>query len=210
MKKVALKLIKTGHAKPEQVNKDGNTALIWACQNEMTEVVLELIKIGYSKPEQVDISGDTALIWACEKGMKEVAYEIVPVGAFTINDLLLLKPEWACVSNTTVALELIKTGHANPEQVDNDYCTAFHMVCNYGMEDIALELIRTGKYKPDYIAKDGNTAFSWACENGMKEVAYELVQMGIFTINDLLILKPEWIPVELFIMNPVDVTEVDI
>ena len=50
----------------------------------------------------------------------------------------------------------------------------------------------------------------WACEKGMKEVAYELVSIGTFTINDLLFLKQEWVPEELLIMKPVDVTKVDI
>ena len=44
----------------------------------------------------------------------------------------------------------------------------------------------------------------------MKEVVYELVSIGTFTINDLMLLKPEWVPEELLIMNPVDITEVDI
>ena len=52
--------------------------------------------------------------------------------------------------------------------------------------------------------------FHWHVEKDMKDVAYELVSIGTFTINDLLLLKPEWITAELFIMNPVDVTEVDI
>ena len=78
------------------------------------------------------------------------------------------------------------------------------------MKEVALELIKTGKSNPCHISKDGKTAFSWACEKGMKEVAYELISIGTFTINDLLFLKPEWIPEKLFIMNPVDVTEVDI
>ena len=43
----------------------------------------------------------------------------------------------------------------------------------------------------------------------MKDLAYELIYIGTFTINDLLFLKPEWVE-ELFIMTPVDVTEVDI
>ena len=46
MKEVALELIKTGHAKPEHVDNNGDTALIWACQNEMKEVVYELVSIG--------------------------------------------------------------------------------------------------------------------------------------------------------------------
>ena len=43
----------------------------------------------------------------------------------------------------------------------------------------------------------------------MKDIAYELVSIGTFTINDIVSLKPEYVS-ELFIMHPVDVTEVDI
>ena len=52
MTEVALELIKTGHFHPnEQVEYCGDTALIWACRNEMTEVALELIKTVHVKPE---------------------------------------------------------------------------------------------------------------------------------------------------------------
>jgi len=109
-----------------------------------------------------------------------------------------------------VALELIKTEHSNPEQVDNNSYTALIWACRYEMTEVALELIKTGKSKPDHITKYGKTALSWACENGMKDVAYELVSIGTFTINDIMLLKPEWVPEEFLIMNPVDVTEVNI
>ena len=78
------------------------------------------------------------------------------------------------------------------------------------MEEVALELIKTKKSNPEHITKDGETAFSWACEKYMKEIAKELFSIGTFTINDIMLLKPEWISAELFIMKPVDVTEVDI
>ena len=116
----------------------------------------------------------------------------------------------ACKSNDTEkALGLIMNNNTNLGIVDFCERTALICACKHKMKEVALELIKTGKSKPDHIAKDRNTAFSWACENGMKEVAYELVSIGTFTINDLLFLKPEWVE-ELFIMNPVDVTEVDI
>ena len=76
-------------------------------------------------------------------------------------------------------------------------------------KEVALELIKTGKSNPNHITKDGKTALLCACEKLMKEVAYELVLISAFTINDLMSLKLEWVS-ELFIMNPVDVTEVDI
>ena len=120
------------------------------------------------KNEQVDNLGYTALILACQRKMKEVA------------------------------LELIKTGHAKPEQVCNRYIiiniiyggdTALIYACQNVMTEVALELIKTGKSNQNQITRDGKTAFSWACENSMREVAYELVSIGAFTTNDLMELK---------------------
>ena len=37
--------------KPEQVDDNGSTILIWACRNVMKETALELIKTGHAKPE---------------------------------------------------------------------------------------------------------------------------------------------------------------
>ena len=147
----------------------------------MKEVALELIKTGKSNPAQIGVEETrTALIWACVLDKQEVA------------------------------LELIKTRHANCEHDDYYGNTALIFACQNGMTEVALELIKTGKSNPDHINKYGKTAFLWVCEKGMKDIAYELVSIGTFTINDLMLLKPEWVPEELLIMNPVDVTEVDI
>src|SRR3989338_5330080 len=82
MTEVALELIKTGHAKPEQVNNFGSTALIWACRNEMTEVISELIKMGHVKPDYIDKYDNMALIVACQKRETEVALELIKTGKF--------------------------------------------------------------------------------------------------------------------------------
>ena len=155
--------------------------LFEACKNNDIEKALGLIMNNNIDFGLVDnYFGRTVLINACENKMTEVA------------------------------LELIKTGQSNPEQVNNDNNTALILACKNKMTEVALELIKTGKSNPDNIAKDGNTAFSWICENNMKDVAYELVLIGTFTINDILFLKPKWVPEELLIVNPVDVTEVNI
>ena len=117
----------------------------------------------------------------------------------------------ACKSkDTEKALDLIMNNDTNLDIVDSTGRTALIWACYHGMKEVALELIKTGKSNPDHINKFGLTAFIWACENDMKEVAYELVSIGAFTINELLFLKLEWVPEELLIMKPVDVTEVDI
>ena len=106
---VILKLIKTGHSKPEQVDYDGNTALILACYcNTQEKVALELIKTGKSNPEHIDKDGCKALMWACKSRMKEVA------------------------------LELTKTGKSNLDYIDKDGRTALMWACKYRMKEVAL------------------------------------------------------------------------
>jgi ankyrin repeat protein len=52
----------------DQVNSDGNTALIFACAGKMTEVAFELLKHpDKCKLDQFNGHGNTALIFACEK-----------------------------------------------------------------------------------------------------------------------------------------------
>ena len=61
-----------------QANRYGNTALIVACQRNLSSVALEILKY----PTQCDLSqaneyGDTALIWACDNNMINVVREIL-------------------------------------------------------------------------------------------------------------------------------------
>jgi hypothetical protein len=76
MKEVAIKLIDTfgGFCKPDNVNKFGTTALIWACCNSMKEVAIKLIDTfgELCKPEQVDENGYTANMFLRKNNMYEV------------------------------------------------------------------------------------------------------------------------------------------
>jgi hypothetical protein len=71
MDNVALKIIDEFKelCKPEHLDDTGNTALIWACENEMDNVALKLIDEfkELCKPEQLD---DTALIRACHNKLE--------------------------------------------------------------------------------------------------------------------------------------------
>jgi hypothetical protein len=110
MPEVALELIKTGCSLPGQVNKKGNTALMWTCIKNIPEVALKLINTGLSKPDQVDDYGNTALIWACHNSMK------------------------------AVALELINTGLSKPDHIDRNGNTALIFARNNSMQKVISKL----------------------------------------------------------------------
>lgn len=69
---IALKILETGKARLDQVNKCGNTALMGACHNKMEEVALRIIESGSGRPEQADIDGDTALTISERTGLDRV------------------------------------------------------------------------------------------------------------------------------------------
>ena len=65
----ALALIATGRSDPENFDSDGKTAVIYACEKEMSDVALALIETGDSSPEDFDFDGKTALIYACNRAI---------------------------------------------------------------------------------------------------------------------------------------------
>lgn len=137
-------LIETGKSKPDQVNHDGNTALMYACQNGSTDIAIALIETGKSKLEQVNNDGNTALIYACQNEM------------------------------TDVAMALIATGKSRPEQVNNDGDTALIIACQYGLIDIVMALIATGKSRPEQVNNTDNTALIALCQFAQHANAYQL------------------------------------
>jgi hypothetical protein len=71
-----IKIINDNNFDENEVDGNGNTALIWACIHSWPEVAMALIQTGRSKPEHVNNSGETALILACYDALTEVAENI--------------------------------------------------------------------------------------------------------------------------------------
>jgi hypothetical protein len=111
MEKVAIKLIETGQSKPEHINNDGMTALMFVCETVMEKVAIKLIETGQSKPEHINKSGDTALIFACRSEFMNNA-----------------------------AIKLIETGQSNPQQVNKEGKTALYYANNNGFDDVVYLL----------------------------------------------------------------------
>ena len=88
--------------------------LLEACIRKDTEKVSGLIMNNDINSGIFNANGRKVFMLACEKGMEEVA------------------------------LEFVKIGHANPEQLDDYGCTI--LICEYKniMTKVALELIKTG------------------------------------------------------------------
>jgi ankyrin repeat protein len=100
-----------------EIDEYGNTALIWACWNSMSNVATLLITTFGDKcnPQQVNSHGATALILACDNSMSDVA------------TLLMTTFEDKC----------------NPQQVTKSGNTALTLACDSSMSDVARLLIKT-------------------------------------------------------------------
>ncbi len=57
-------LINSGNHKPNEVNRQGKTALIMACENNLPEIALRLLTAGNANENQVDRQGHNALYYA--------------------------------------------------------------------------------------------------------------------------------------------------
>jgi ankyrin repeat protein len=110
MSEVVIKLIETGLSNPDQINKYGDTALISACENNLSDVAIKLIESGLSKHNQINNYKNTALILACYNNMSEVA------------------------------LKLIETGLLKLDQINNDGNTALILACNNNMSEVIVKL----------------------------------------------------------------------
>lgn len=74
-----LMLVQNGEFNKEELDKNGNTLLIWACKKNCKNVVMELLKYPCNLGA-ANIVGETALIWACYNGNEEIAMELLKTG----------------------------------------------------------------------------------------------------------------------------------
>ena len=180
LSEVALELIKTGQAKPEQINNFGHSALILACSNILSDVALELIKTGQSKPEQINSCGNTALICACSNSLSDVALELIKTGQSKpeqISSSGNMALTYACINSLSeVALELIKTGQSKPGHITNGE-SPLTIACKNCLSEVALELIKTGQSKPDHQDFDDLSALDWANCHNLTDVVFELCKI---------------------------------
>ena len=66
----------------DKKDKNGNTVLLWACENDNTELVLSLIKSRVSLNVK-NKNGDTPLIIACKNDNTELALFLIKNGVST-------------------------------------------------------------------------------------------------------------------------------
>jgi ankyrin repeat protein len=136
----------------DEIDENGNTALIWACSNSMSYVATLLITIFGDKcnPQQVNSNGVTALILACYNSMADVAILLIT----TFGD------------------------KCNPQQVDDDGVTALLLACENSMSDVATLLITTfgDKCNLQPVNPYCKIALSLASKNKMNDVVVLLKQ----------------------------------
>jgi ankyrin repeat protein len=117
-----------------------NTALIWACINNMSTVALKLLEY----PEicgvgHISYTGNTALIWACTNNMESTALKILEYP------------------------EICRMGHINKK---GD--TALIVACTNNMESTALKILEYPEIcRMGHINKDGKTALTISEQNSM-------------------------------------------
>jgi hypothetical protein len=143
-----LAIIKTG-IETGTVCNGGRTALIEACDRELSDVALALIATGSSNCGAISKKyNQTALSQTCH---------------------LLM---------TDVALAIIATGDSNCSKFTRvNENTPLILACMFGLSDVALALIGTGEANIEHVNKAGNTAMTHASKNNMFDVMTAIISV---------------------------------
>ncbi len=175
-------------------NKNGEKALILACENKMERVAMELIpKMSEEAINKWGDNGRTALNWTCENKMERVAMELIPkMSEEAINkwtddgNTVLYLVCWKNMERVVMELILRMGEEINKwdKYGDTVLMTSEEAIfllkklwaCYGKMERVAMELI--ARMSEETINKQNNkgeTALFWACINKMERVALELI-----------------------------------
>jgi len=164
-----------------QVNNDGNTALILACFEKKELDVLKLIEKEEIKINQVNKNGNTALIMACYNKMERVALKLLEREEININQVNCIGATaliCACENEMeSVALKLLGRKDININQVDNDSYTALIMACGRKMERVALKLLDKEDININHTHCYGITALDIAIKNNMENVIKKIKEL---------------------------------
>ena len=156
----------------------GQTALHYACDNNMLEVVLALLKIKDIYVNYQNNYGYTALHYACQNSMPS-ALELLEREDIDVNLQSNSKQtalHFACYYNIPIALELLKIKGINVNIRTKTGKNALHIVCNRKRDSIILTILE--KYgsdettqhlcsqykKKEYIGEECNICLSKPCD----------------------------------------------
>jgi hypothetical protein len=200
MSEVAMRILSLAESNSSHVyhvNLCGNTSLLTACMNRMTDVALYILSISRENIDQIGENSRTALMWACYNKMYEVAVDILstPVivhctdkdglTALTITcnavpiynprndvDQLELKD---CSSNnlfTIIDVANLIISQMTDVMDDMDEHPLILSLCgNPSLNRLIVNLLQSPKYCNKLKASINNLALLKACENNMKDVA---------------------------------------
>jgi len=182
------------------VNKNGNTALTLAINNNIPDVAMEIINLSNSGQDcnisHIDSGSDTALLLALHRydNMEDVAIELIKTGKLTtINHInahgdnaLLLAIDKGLHK---IALEILKIYNNNIDVTsinahgDDPLTLAINRYIVYNdLGEVAYEIVKTGRANLNYIDNHGNTALSLALRYGLKNIVYQMLS---YDDNDL-------------------------
>lgn len=162
---------------------NGDTPLIYACEEAMDEVAMALLYTGYSNHTHITPAGRTALSCAClytqEMGdfIKALIFtgDSIPghISPDGLTPLLLLSE-----TMEEESIKLLDTGRALPEHIGPDGNTALLLAARGNNRKLVQQLIDTGRSMPGHVNKAGDTALIEACRNGNDRIAQLLLETG--------------------------------
>lgn len=123
-------LISTGESNVGQINSNGHTVLMKACEKKLVKEAIIILSTGESNPGYIAPDGNAAFDIACSYGTSEAISTMLALGN-TVIDFGNVGPSTATPLMTlcrkqeyTTALKVLETGKSNPDHTDSDSHTA--------------------------------------------------------------------------------------
>jgi ankyrin repeat protein len=176
------------HSFLNQVDANGDTPLIFACNEGIEEIALELVFSDQVDKSHVSGEGLTALISACDQEIPAL------IRALIQNNQSLHEWVWSDTQLTALlilcknemeqeAVQLINTGHSNPNHKLDKRVGAIHIASKNGLHTVVKSLIDTEQVNVGESDADGQTPLILACKNGYEDTALLLIQTGESNIS---------------------------
>lgn len=171
--------------KPTQVNMYGQTALMYASKNGMTNVVLELIKsTSVDYIDRVDDSGNNALMTACSFKHTNIAMTLIEHmnTFFNFNKLGITTMHIASRNKMPDIISLITQKTAEIPNLtpyinhtDRHGDTALNLACFYNDLDTVVNLLQAGA-KANIVNIIGLSPLILATQKGNLDIVLELLE----------------------------------
>lgn len=176
---VAKAIIAKGNYNPAYVNGYGDTALIYACYNNLPDIALMLLEEKDCAASALNRKNESAYYWADHHKMYDVCKKII---LLNVNDNYLCNGKYMPGMYALLfhhcnveAMTCVANKLYDPSKDKVTDTTVLIKALNNFEKELALKIIELGNYRPSVVDHWNDTALTYACHRKYVDVALKLI-----------------------------------